>query len=211
MYKSATQTLQKVKYRASYSSATKTLSDLTFCIDQFHFKNHVSKTCHQNYNPYSCKDLTHVNSQVCEQTFNFFNKFTQVKGMSHHRFRLFFVYMVDFHNLKISNELHMTHPKMIKVPNNDTSDRLCSALNELKIGSEDAKEEEKELSIACPICGKNDFGLKNPKSGLTGHMKSLHKNEIKVPEGALKCPHCDKICKNSSGLTRHQKVHKKLS
>ena len=195
----------KQKSRASYSSATKALSDLEFYVDKFHFKGHVSKVCHENYNPYSCQDLTNVNSQVCEQTFNFFNKFTQVKGMNHHRFRLFFVYMIDLHNLKISGELHITHPNKLNMPTVETNDELCSALNELDIGSEEAKEEGKEKSTTCQICGKNDFGLKNPKSGLTRHMKSVHKKELKVP--AFKCPECDKICKNSSGLTRHKKTH----
>ena len=199
----------KEKSRASYSSATKTLSDLKFYVDKFHFKGHVSKTCHENYNPYSCKDLAKVNSQVCEQTFNFFNKFTQVKGMNHHRFRLFFVYMIDLHNLKISDKLHTTHPKQLKLPPVDKNADLCSALNELTITIDDEKEEEKKKTTTCPICGKNDFGLKNPKSGLNRHMKSAHKNEIQVPDGAIKCPQCPKICKNQSGLTRHQKVHQK--
>ena len=71
-----------------------------------------------------------------------------------------------------SRFLYITHPKKLNMPTVETSDELCSALNELDIGSEEAKEEGKEKSTTCQICGKNDFGLKNPKSGLTRHMKS---------------------------------------
>ena len=63
--------------RASYSTAATTVSELEYYIDEMHFKGHVSKVCHEKYNPYSCEALTKVNMQICEQTFNCFDKFTQ--------------------------------------------------------------------------------------------------------------------------------------
>ena len=85
------------------------------------------------------------------------------------------------------------------LPPSDKNDDLCSALNDLTIQNEDGKEKDKEKVVTCPICGKNNFGKKNPQSGLTRHLKSLHKNDIQVPDNSLKCPDCDKICKNQSG------------
>ena len=60
-----------------------------------------------------------------------------------------------------------------------------------------------KAGVTCPICGKCNFGPRNPKSGLNRHLKSAHKDELPTPPG-IKCPHCDKYCKSQSGLSRHQ-------
>ena len=68
--------------------------------------------------------------------------------------------------------------------------------------SRGADLDKAETNGACPICGKNYFGLKNQKSRLTRHIKSVHINKLIVPENAIKCPECDKICKSRSGHTK---------
>ena len=60
-----------------------------------------------------------------------------------------------------------------------------------------------KAGLTCPICGKCNFGPRNPKSGLKRHLKSVHKDELPTPP-EIKCPNCDKFCKSQSGLRRHQ-------
>ena len=191
--------------RAVYSKSTSIVSGLDFYIDKMHFKGHVSKKCHDNYNPYSCQELSKVNSQVCEQTFNFFNKFTQVKAMNHYRFRLFFVYMIDLHNLKLCNQLNLSHPKITEPFSkvDKTDEDVCSALKNLQI-NQDLQEVAAKKEISCPYCRKTDFGS---KSGLTRHINTIHQNEKTGSE--FKCDQCKKACKNQSGLTRHKSIHNK--
>ena len=184
---------------------------LDFYVDKMHFKGHTSKRCHELYNPYSCKDLSNVNTQVCEQTFRWTNGYKQVKSMNQFRFRLFFTYLIDLHNLKISDQLQITHPLSKHTSIQDNV--LVTAFEDLNIKkcTDPAKDiaetdtvEDAKSTITCPICGKNNFGQKNPKSGLTRHLNSVHKGEDIPKAEGIKCPHCNKICKNASGLSRHK-------
>ena len=195
--------------RASFSTASKTAASLEYYIDKMHFKGHVSKTCHERYNPYSCLALTKVNTQICEQGFNFFNKFTQVKAMNEFRFRLFFTYIIDLHNLKFTNRLHESHPNTTPHPSKVHQDEgVIAAFNDLTLKDRDTDEDPVKNEISCHLCGKKDFGKKNPKSGLTRHLKTIHKDVELEPEGMFKCDQCGKVVKSRSGLTRHKKSHK---
>ena len=51
-------------------------------VDKFHFKNHVEPWCVKNCDPYKAKILDGVNSESCEQTFKWVNRFTSVKAMN---------------------------------------------------------------------------------------------------------------------------------
>ena len=81
------------------------------CIDKFHYKTHVDSWCRENCDPYRAKDLNGVNTESCEQTFKWVNKFTSVKSMSGPRFWMFFTYLFDLHNLSKQGNLRSTvHP-----------------------------------------------------------------------------------------------------
>ena len=51
---------------------------------------------------YKQKRCSLCNAQICEQAFNFFNKFTQCKSMNEYRFRLYFVYLIPLSHFWIS-------------------------------------------------------------------------------------------------------------
>ena len=49
---------------------------------------------------------------VCEQTFNWLNKYKSSKSMNEAHFSFFMLYLVDLHNMKIKNRLRvMARPK----------------------------------------------------------------------------------------------------
>ena len=84
---------------------TKFLSEIPMSIDKFHFRNHVDTCCRQNCDPYKARELDGVNTESCEQTFKWVNKFTAVKSMSGPRFWMFFTILFDLHNLSIQGKL----------------------------------------------------------------------------------------------------------
>ena len=143
-----------------------------------------------------------MNSQICEQTFKWTNAFTQVKSMNQFRFRLFWSYNIDLHNLKISDQLHMSHPMHretsveVKEENN-----LLSAFNDLCV--QDCNESNNEVvkhDTKCTFCGKTFAS----KRWLTRHINTVHEDEKPTPTNVFICSYCNKICKNKSGLSRHQ-------
>ena len=144
--------------------------------------------------------------------------------MNHHRFRLFFSYMIDLQNLRNTNELHVSHPlsdsQTVK-PDKDLTAELQTAFENLNVDSERITSNKENLhdntkkttpskdnnktNESCPICGKT---IKS-KSGLTRHLKSIHKDQDLPLQTGLKCMFCDKYCKNQSGLKRHQEYKHK--
>ena len=58
------------------------------------------------------RSLDGVNTESCEQTFKWVNKFTSVKSMNESRFWFFFTVIFDLHNLQMENKLRSTaNPK----------------------------------------------------------------------------------------------------
>ena len=51
-----------------------------------------------------------LNTPACEQAFIWLNKFKNVKGMNEARFAHFFLYMIDLHNFKIEDRMHVVNP-----------------------------------------------------------------------------------------------------
>lgn len=57
------------------------------------------------------RSLDGVNTEACEQTFKWVNKFTSVKSMNESRFFLFFTVIFDLHNLQKARKLRsVAHP-----------------------------------------------------------------------------------------------------
>jgi hypothetical protein len=76
------------------------LLNIDFFIDRFHIFNHTKKKC-QKYNLDLKPELNLINSQVCEQTFNYFNRIKYMtKHMSKNHFNFFMLLMVDNFNKK---------------------------------------------------------------------------------------------------------------
>ena len=91
--------------------------------------------------------------------------------------------------------------QLAKTENQLVTTNTAPAFAEAKnVGTErttPTKEDVKAV-ITCPLCGKS---IKS-KSGLTRHLKSVHKDDYTEP--GIKCPHCEKFYKNQGGLRRHQ-------
>ena len=81
------------------NEVTQQLAKMRKSIDKFHFGNHVDMWCKENCNPYDVKALDNVNTEVCEQQFNHINKHRNVKAMNQPNFFLFWLYILDLHNL----------------------------------------------------------------------------------------------------------------
>ena len=162
----------------------------------------MAKSCHLKYNPYKCDALTKVNSQICEQSFNFFNKFTQCKSMNEYRFRLFFVYAIDLHNLKFNGLLNSSHPRIAAQSCKDMENDIAAALEDLKLVTEKdevMKEEHTKRLITCDFCGKSFLS----KSGLTRHINAVHQDGSVQQKNLFECEICGKTLLSKSGMTRH--------
>ena len=83
---------------ANQNDVTKFFSKRIFCIDKFHFKNHVDEYCIENFDPYKIPELKNFNTEICEQLFKGVNAHSNCKSMNEARFFLFWFYQLDLHN-----------------------------------------------------------------------------------------------------------------
>ena len=150
--------------KKTHTEATKKMAALKHVVDKLHFKGHVGTWCHQNCNPYSIPALKDCNTVICEQSFKWINGYANVKSMNEYRFRVYFTYLIDLHNLKSTGKLHLSHP---------TGSGTKAVYVQLP--------KELEELVTCKICGKNNFGTKVPKRGLGLHMKAVHGEETDAP------------------------------
>lgn len=70
-------------------------------VDRLHFRNHKKSHayCQKNCNPDSKPELVGVNTEICEQSFKWFNRHsTSANQMSPARFMFFLLYLADRRN-----------------------------------------------------------------------------------------------------------------
>ena len=125
--------------------------------------------------------------------------------MNEYRFRLYFVYLIDLHNLKFNGQLNSSHPRIAaptcKMVNND----LVDALKDMTLNTEKEKDITQEASknqISCDFCGKS----LSSKSGLTRHINYVHQDGKIQPKNMFECAFCGKTLLSKSGMTRHINV-----
>ena len=100
-----------------------------------------------------------------------------------------------------------SHPRSAVPHTEEVKNDLVNHFKDLTLAPENSEKEEPTVKeLTCHLCGKNDI---KSKSGLTRHLKTLHKDHKIVPKNMLQCDLCEKTCKNQSGLTRHQKFAQK--
>ena len=112
-------------------------------------RNHIGKKCVEERDPYKVRELDGVNTQACEQLFRDVNKHSNCQAMSEANFFMFWLYIMDLHNLEIAG-LSRVEPdpreeyrsSVIKVNNID-----LSTMNTEDAGT--AKEDNRMLS--CPV------------------------------------------------------------
>lgn len=122
--------------------------------------------------------------------------------MNENRFRLFFVYAIDLHNLKFNGQLSSSHPRIAAPICQSVNNDLVAALKDMTL-NQDADKAVSEKQLSCDVCGKNF----KSQSGMTRHMKTVHPDKNIQPENMLQCDLCTKYRKSVSGLTRHKKSH----
>jgi hypothetical protein len=189
----------KTQVRVHNTEITTFFSKLKFSIDRFHFKNHIDKYCHDNYNPKNVEELKNVNSEVCEQLFTTINKFKNCRSMNQAHFFMFHFYNMDLHNLSIEKLANtVTHP-IVGVGSWQAIENL-----ELQHTSH-INEHIPQLPFNCVLC---HCGF-TCEVRLKQHMTENHPETN--PSNPRQCPVCDKILSNERNLRVHVKTHFKCS
>jgi len=175
-------------------------------------------------NPKDARALDGVNTEVCEQTFKWVNKFTSVKSMNESRFWMFFTIIFDLRNLQKQGTLRsVAHPKSplrweLLPYQEDPEPSLLTASDDVteeettleddfvdgleKLTLEPAKKEE---SLDCKVCGAK---YKKPWT-LKSHMKNKHGANESEPV-TFKCDICDAFLSDKKRLDNHMKTHEKI-
>ena len=217
--------------RSNFSESTKFYAEqVEKAVDFFHFPGHVSKWCYANTNPWDLQKkmgFVKLNTPACEQAFNWLNRFKNVKGMNEVRFAHFFLYMIDLHNFKIEDRMHVVNPFLSfrakhieatrevmskyrhyfspepeldpQVPGHNSLDDLNATMANLNIG----KEQTFILNDMdhCEICNapyRNKGPLKN-------HLVSKH--GVLESSVFFWCETCDQKIDDQKKFTRHMKSH----
>ena len=170
----------------THTEATKKMAALKHVVDKLHFKGHVGSYCHKNCNPYSIPALKDVNTVICEQSFKWFNKYVNVKSMNEYRFRVYFTYLIDLHNMDSTGKLHLSHPTGY-----GTKALYDSSKNDKCESSQEPLKENDDNNLAqCEFCDKKNFGT---QSGLTRHMNAVHGGKRSKEISAANTEECDKV------------------
>ena len=190
------------KERMAYSEAATRLGKLEMMVDFFHIKNHTDKFCHENLNPYTIKEhLKDINSNICEQTFSWLNRFMQTKPMNRARHLWFFIYLLDRHNLKKEGRLDETHPRYQHIESDRTSDVNCNTT-----------EESEQTSVGLQPKGEQEESNNNAvgtmKQKITDYFcqeKRLNQDQKKPREKeTFYCSECPiSTIKTQAGLKKH--------
>ena len=185
----------------NFSEATLKLSSIKMRVDKMHILNHTGEFCLANCDPCKEKSLQTVNSVVCEQSFTYTNKYKNTKSMNYQHYNLYFLYIIDCHNLRNLKRLYEIKPNYIpnKPVHPSPVDLITSKMNAVTI--ESAKEQSEpsiekniEYQHECDICKKtyqNDRVLK------IHHSKS-HKKMLINYQRAQTWPALAHIVKKSS-------------
>ena len=85
--------------RANTTEYAEFFAALRIVVDKMHFVNHVDKWCRSNVNPYTDELFKNINTEACEQTFQFIAKFKYAtKHMSYGKYNLFMLKVSDMFN-----------------------------------------------------------------------------------------------------------------
>lgn len=222
--------------RANLNSFTEHLASIPKHVDNFHFKNHVDPWCHQHCNPKDVRELDGINTESCEQTFRWVNKFTAVKSMNESRFFMFFTLVFDLHNLQMEGRLRsVAHPKSPLrwelLP--EMEDWEGTLLNKENAPITDIEKqmdnlaihnvEDSEAKLFCKQCGAT---YKKP-GNLKAHIKKKHENQHKcdicnlsfddiealkehVESHSYSCNICEETFSSSRSMQRHVQGHAKI-
>ena len=215
------------------NSDTKYMTEVSIVVDKFHFSNHVDKWCQEHCNPYKIKELDGVNTESCEQTFHWVNKFTSVKSMNESRFFLFFIAIFDYHNLSRAGQLRsLANPKssfrweMVDVipdfedmltqkqPSGESSgseEVITEKLNQLSIGKYDCEQCGAKYKVSWTL--KSHMEKKHAKPQVKDIQsdvkdeKNQSDNTCSKPRTFFVCDLCKEVFFEESDLVDHYENH----
>lgn len=193
--------VMKLGKNISDNDVTRFLSTIRKSVDKFHFGNHVDPWCIDNCNPYDIKDLDGVNTEVCEHMFNHINKHRNCKAMNQANFFMFWIYILDLHNLKIDG-LDACEPdprseyrwSLVKVEEVDLTKVKKMDVDDIALGMNKMTVKE-DLPFKCALCG----ATYKVNHTLEQHLQEKHGEEKKL----FKCSECDQILKTKRNLENH--------
>ena len=179
-------------------------NDVRKTIDKFHFINHIDEWCIQHCDPNKIDDLIGVNTEICEQLFRKVNSHSNCKSMNEPRYFLFWLYILDLHNLDIEGMVTASDPRSdyrwsrITVESPD-----ISVINpqSLKVNIDDVSKEFNCLNIKdaaafhCVDCG----AVYKSEGYLESHRVKKHGDIFKP----FACGECQKILKSKRNLEDH--------
>ena len=206
------------------------MKDVPMSVDKFHFINHVDSWCRENCDPTKIKELDNVNTESCEQTFKWVNKFTSVKAMNGPQFWMFFTYIFDLHNLSKEDKLRSSvnplsehrwnnssttsdYERLLNI-NADTNEENVNEENTLLESSPDVdidvadKLDNMSLEPKKYVCEECGAKYKVPWT-LKSHMTKKHstKENVSTFEKIFICKECSEIFTSKLLLEDHEKVH----
>ena len=180
--------------------------------------------------PYKVRELDMVNTQACEQLFRDVNKHTNCQAMSEANFFMFWIYLMDLHNLNIAG-LSRVEPdpreeyrtSVIKINNMDLSMLTKAKESEEESGHKletegYAEAGSKEVDVnevvemlqdldvnpyKCPLCSQSYKKEGNLKNHLLKHDKSQESTGAKK---GFCCELCAQPCATKLALEQHIKV-----
>ena len=199
---------------------------------QLFSRNHVGKRCVEERDPYKIRDLDNVNTQACEQLFRDVNKHTNCQAMSEANFFMFWIYLMDLHNLAIAGfsrvepDPREEYRTSIIKPNNMDLSRLNAQKKEKKLRDEEASgqllQTEKPVgedsgmnkvlamlggldidTLKCPVCEEPFKREGHLKNHLLKHEEGQKTSSEKQ---GLCCKLCSLPCASKLALDRHVKV-----
>ena len=91
----------------------KPLKNLKYFIDKFHLRGHVRNQCKTKFNQKLNKDISHLNSEICEQNFSLMLKHRyMLKHMSEFHFKFFIICIYDKLNEIIISKIQRKRNKI---------------------------------------------------------------------------------------------------
>lgn len=177
------------------------------------FLGHKGKWCRLNANPQlemPKVGMSHSNTPVCEQTFSWMNKFRNLKTMNEAHFKLFILYVIDLHNLKIEGKVDLLanplNPRRCQEILKLNQDNLLKSLGNLDIqekvqspSSESEPSHEDQL-----LKNLGNLGIQDKVPTSEPAPESIEDGGfLELPNGDLTCNFCAGTFKRLGNMRNH--------
>ena len=150
--------------------------------------------------PYKIRELDNVNTQACEQLFRDVNKHTNCQAMSEANFFIFWIYLMDLHNLQIAG--------LSRVEPDPREEYRSSVMKTNNMDMSQLNQQKKAKECEGTISGEMADGGQQLQQG----QVEEDVNQVTVMLGELevdtfKCPICEQPFKREGALKNHLLKH----